>query len=113
MVGRAWWGWFWCSFGQPICLPGDGTSSSVRIMAVSAAFTSDHLELSKPTLPFSHLLTNPPHTRSLTSHPKPNQIEQPKSSIPLADYKSKPILFVNVASACGLTPQYKGEVSGH
>ncbi len=36
------------------------------------------------------------------------QVEQPAKSIPLADFKSKPVLFVNVASACGLTPQYKG-----
>ncbi|WOO78053.1 Glutathione peroxidase-like peroxiredoxin HYR1 [Vanrija pseudolonga] len=34
-------------------------------------------------------------------------VELPKRSIPLADYKSKSILFVNVASKCGLTPQYK------
>ncbi|MGE5625524.1 MAG: glutathione peroxidase [Bacillota bacterium] len=30
---------------------------------------------------------------------------QPKS---LKEYKGKPVLLVNVASACGLTPQYKG-----
>lgn len=27
---------------------------------------------------------------------------------PLADYKGKAVLFVNVASECGFTPQYKG-----
>ncbi|KAI5452801.1 Glutathione peroxidase 2 [Naganishia albida] len=35
-------------------------------------------------------------------------VEQPSRSIPLKDVKDKTILFVNVASACGLTPQYKG-----
>ncbi|KAJ9107083.1 hypothetical protein QFC20_003808 [Naganishia adeliensis] len=35
-------------------------------------------------------------------------VEQPARSIPLKDLKDKTILFVNVASACGLTPQYKG-----
>ncbi|WVR06655.1 hypothetical protein IAU60_003687 [Kwoniella sp. DSM 27419] len=34
-------------------------------------------------------------------------VELPKSTIPLADYKEKTLLFVNVASKCGLTPQYK------
>jgi len=29
-------------------------------------------------------------------------------SKPLKDYKGKPVLLVNVASACGLTPQYTG-----
>ena len=31
-----------------------------------------------------------------------------ESQINLADYKGKKILFVNVASRCGYTPQYKG-----
>ncbi|KAJ9101794.1 hypothetical protein QFC21_003133 [Naganishia friedmannii] len=35
-------------------------------------------------------------------------IEQPGRSIPLESLKGKTILFVNVASKCGLTPQYKG-----
>ena len=28
--------------------------------------------------------------------------------MPLADYQGKPVLLVNVASRCGLTPQYEG-----
>ncbi len=28
--------------------------------------------------------------------------------LPLKDYAGKPVLLVNTASACGLTPQYKG-----
>ncbi|GHJ86527.1 hypothetical protein NliqN6_2929 [Naganishia liquefaciens] len=35
-------------------------------------------------------------------------VEQPGRSVALKDLKGKPILFVNVASACGLTPHYKG-----
>jgi glutathione peroxidase-family protein len=38
------------------------------------------------------------------------QIEQPGRSIPLESLKGKTILFVNVASKCGLTPQYKGKI---
>ncbi|KAI9634617.1 putative glutathione peroxidase [Dioszegia hungarica] len=34
-------------------------------------------------------------------------VELPKSSISLAEYKDKTLLLVNVASKCGLTPQYK------
>lgn len=30
------------------------------------------------------------------------------SSVPFSDYNDKPVLIVNVASHCGLTPQYKG-----
>ena len=31
-----------------------------------------------------------------------------KNSVSLSDYKGKTLLIVNVASRCGLTPQYKG-----
>ncbi|ODN93574.1 glutathione peroxidase [Cryptococcus wingfieldii CBS 7118] len=34
-------------------------------------------------------------------------VELSKSTLPLADLKDKTIVFVNVASKCGLTPQYK------
>ncbi|WWC62971.1 uncharacterized protein I303_105569 [Kwoniella dejecticola CBS 10117] len=34
-------------------------------------------------------------------------VDTPKSSISLGDLKDKTLLFVNVASKCGLTPQYK------
>ncbi len=30
------------------------------------------------------------------------------SAMPLADFKGKPVLVVNTASQCGLTPQYEG-----
>ena len=31
-----------------------------------------------------------------------------KNPVSLSDYKGKTLLIVNVASRCGLTPQYKG-----
>ncbi|TYJ53862.1 hypothetical protein B9479_005481 [Cryptococcus floricola] len=34
-------------------------------------------------------------------------VELSKSTLPLAELKDKTIVFVNVASKCGLTPQYK------
>ncbi|RXK37241.1 glutathione peroxidase [Tremella mesenterica] len=34
-------------------------------------------------------------------------VQLPKQTIPLSEHKDKTLLFVNVASKCGLTPQYK------